>query len=572
MGTLDFENTENLLKKLGKEIERMRVLIIDRHSSARHSLRIILSALGVKAVHNAGTTAEVLRQVKAYPFDIIFADYLLEDGRDGQQLLEELRQKHLIPLSTVYMVVTAERSYRNVVSVAELAPDDYLIKPFTAEQIQVRLAKAIYKKRFFERVFMHLDNGAYVDALAACEGLIGREDMFLYDTLRFKGEILNALGRHEEARAVYQEVLDHAVVPWARMGLAVALRGMDDLAGAEMIGAELIEDFPEYLAAYDFVAGVREEMGKLKEAQEVLQKASVMSPNNSVRQRMVGDVAVRNNDLEAAERAYGKVLERHQGSSLRVIDDYTNLTRVMLDQGHTDGARKITQELRRDWRGNPQGELAALVMDSLCANKTGDPSRAKEALEKALALHETMQDQPDKSPLPQKIAVDLAHACLATGDEGKAKEILGKIAAEYHEDRGMIAQIEGVFAKTGKEEAGQSLLAKVGREIVELNNRGVLAARNGNLEASVQMLIEAAERVPNLQFLVNASKAIFTLLDRQGWNEAMSQRGRRYLQMAQAKEMQNPKVISARELYYQVARKYGIEVMPLGNTRGTEEN
>ncbi len=567
MGVPDSNNTSELLKKLGKDLERMRVLIIDRHSSARNSLRMILSTLDISAIHNAGTTAEVMRQVKAYDFDIIFADYILEDGRDGQQLLEELRQKHLISLSTVYMVITAERSYQNVVSVAELAPDDYLIKPFTAEQLQARLIKALYKKRFFERVFTHLDNGAFADALAACEALLGQDEQFLYDILRFKGEILNALGRYEEAKAAYQQVLDHAVVPWARMGLAIALRGLDDLAEAENIGAALIEDFPEYLAAYDFVASVREELGKLAEAQETLQKAAAISPNNSTRQRMVGDVAVRNNDLDAAERAYGKVLERHRGSSLRVIDDYTNLTRVMLDRGHAEGARKVTQELRRDWRGNPQGELAALIMDSLCSNQEGEPAKARQALEKALAMHESMQDDSEQSGLSQKIAVDLAHACMASGDDAKAQEILGKVAAENHEDRDMIAQIQGVFAKTGKEEAGQSLLAKVGREIVELNNRGVLAARSGNIEASVQMLIEAAERVPNLQFLVNATKAIFTLLARKGWNEDMADRALRYLQQAQAKDPRSPKVVSAREMYFQVARKYGIEIVPIAGAR-----
>ena len=137
------------------------------------------------------------------------------------------------------------------------------------------------------------------------------------------------------------------------------------------------------------------------------------------------------------------------------------------------------------------------------------------------------------------------------------------MAAENHEDRNVIAQIQGVFTKTGNEDAGQTLLAKVSREIVELNNRGVMAARSGDLDGSVQMLIEAAERVPNLQFLINASKAIFTLLERKGWQIDLGQRGVRYLQMAQAKDPLNPKVISARELYRQVARKYGIEVAPL---------
>lgn len=573
MASPDQKNIDEVMQRLGDELKQMRVLLVDRHASARNSLRIILSTLGVSAVHNAASATEVLRQVRAYPFDIILADYHLDDGRDGQQLLEELRQKHLISLATVYMVITAERAYHNVVSVAELAPDDYLIKPFTAEQLQSRLGRALYKKHFFTRVFEHLDKGAFVDALAACEGLIGRDDQFLYDTLRFKGEILNALGRYDEAKAVYQTVLDNATVPWARMGLALSLRGLDQLAEAEALGSSVIEDFPEYLAAYDFVSSVREEMGKLTEAQEILQKAATISPNNSLRQRMVGDVAMRNDDLDTAERAYGKVLERHRGSSLRVIDDYTNLTRVMIDKGHTDGAKKITKELRRDWRGSKQGELAALVMDSLCANQEGEPAKAKQALEKALELHTDLVEDGQPGDLSQKIAVDLAHACLAAGNEDKAQEILSKVAAENHEDRGMIAQIQGVFSKTGNVEAGQSLLAKVGREIVELNNRGVLAARSGDLEASVQMLIEAAERVPNLQFLVNASKAIFTLMDRKGWNEEMSKRAIRYLQMAQEKESRNAKVISARELYNQVARKYGIEVTPIGSSRAaTEKN
>ena len=84
MGLPDSNNTSALLKNLSKDLERMRVLIIDRHSSARHSLRVILSTLDISAIHNAGTSAEVMRQVKAYDFDIIFADYMLDDGRDGQ--------------------------------------------------------------------------------------------------------------------------------------------------------------------------------------------------------------------------------------------------------------------------------------------------------------------------------------------------------------------------------------------------------------------------------------------------------------------------------------------------------
>jgi len=205
-----------------------------------------------------------------------------------------------------------------------------------------------------------------------------------------------------------------------------------------------------------------------------------------------------------------------------------------------------------------------LIMDSLCSEKAGDPAKAKLSLEKALALHNTLQSDADGKGFSQKISVDLAQACLAAGNESAAQQIMEKVAAENHEDGRMIAQIQGVFAKTGHAEAGQSLLAKVGKEIVDLNNRGVLAARSGDLEGSVQMLIEAAERVPNLQFLVNAAKAIFTMLDRKGWNEELGERGARYLRLAQAKEPLNAKVVSASELHQQVARKYGMLVGPGG--------
>ena len=167
----------------------------------------------------------------------------------------------------------------------------------------------------------------------------------------------------------------------------------------------------------------------------------------------------------------------------------------------------------------------------------------------------------------QKLTLDLAQACLTTDNEASAREILRKLAAENHEDRAMIANIQGIYARAGKDTDGQAMLAEVGREIVELNNRGVLAARSGDVEGSVRLLMAAAERVPNLQFLVNATKAIFTLLEIKGWDPVLAKRGLRFLQLAQARDMRNARVISARELYQRVARKYGIAIIPLATAK-----
>jgi hypothetical protein len=115
-----------------------------------------------------------------------------------------------------------------------------------------------------------------------------------------------------------------------------------------------------------------------------------------------------------------------------------------------------------------------------------------------------------------------------------------------------------VFTKTGQADAGKAMLDQVGKEIIELNNRGVLAARSGDLEGAVQLLIQAAEKVPNLQFLLNACKAIFTLLDKRGWDHDLAAKGKEYLERALLKDRKNAKVASARELYLAVAKKYGM--------------
>lgn len=559
---MDALNNEEMLLVLQQSLKTKRVLIIDRHPPARDSLRIMLGNLGVTAVHGAGNSAEVIRQVKGNRFDIVLSDFILDDGRDGQQLLEELRHAHLIPLSTVYIIITSERGYNNVVSLAELAPDDYLIKPFTADQLRGRLIKAIYKKHVLRKIYQQIERGALQEAIAACDRVIQQQPAYLYDALRFKAELLQSLGRAGEAEEVYRRVLEGRVVPWAKMGLAATLKERGALDEAESLATQVTQEAPEFLAAYDFLASVHEAKGRLDEAQKALQQAAVISPNNTMRQRMVGDIAARNKDLLTAEKAYGKVLERHQGSTLKTVDDFANLSRVLVERGDVEGSRKVAANMKREWRGDKQAEMAGLVIESFCLQNEGATDKAKDLLDQALTLRDKLEAESLQTgkPVSQRLAVDLAHACYAGGKAEAAEQIMRQVAAENNEDSHIIEHITRVFEKTGQADAGRALLDQVGAEIIELNNRGVMAARAGDFDRAVQLLIQAVDEVPNLQFLVNAAKAIFTLLERKGWDPQLAEQGLQYLQRAQLKDPRSAKVASARELYASVAKKYDIPV------------
>ena len=556
MATLDYQDMLLIVQpSLGKK----RILIIDRHAPARDALRATLHSMGFVDVHSAGDSTEAFRQIHAAHFDIILSDYALDEGRDGQQLLEELRHAHLIRLSTIYIIISSERGYTNVVSLAELSPDDFLIKPFATELLQARLIRAIYKKHVLRKIYEAIENGSLNDAIEACEPVIQQQPNYMYDALRLKGELLHSQGKTREAEEVFRFVLAGRVMPWAKMGLATALRDRGALDDAEQLAYQVTHDAPDYLSAYDFLASVHEAQGRLADAQHSLQRGADASPHNTVRQRLVGDVAARNKDFLAAEKAYSRVMDRSRGSTLRNMDDFANLSRVLVERGNFVAARRIAADMKREWRGDKQAEMAALVSESLCLNAEGLPEKAIKLVDKALDLQNQFAAEAleQSKHCSQRLTIDLAHACFVTGKEEDAHCLLRQVAAENNEDKHLIEHITSIFEKTGQADAGKALLDQVGKEIIELNNRGVLAARAGDLEGAVQLLIQAADKVPNLQFLVNASKAIFTLLDQRGWDHNLAAKGSEYLERAQRKDRKNRKVASARELYLTVAKKYG---------------
>jgi DNA-binding response OmpR family regulator len=543
------------------DLSDKRVLIVDRHPPARDALRMMLGNLGITKVHGAGSGQEVLRQTAGNAFDIILSDYMLEDGRDGQQLLEELRLQRLVPLSTIFIVVTGERNYRNVVGVAELTPDDYLIKPFTTEQLLTRLGRALYRKDRLARILRNLDAGAYQLALSACDELIGHANEFLLEATRLKGAILDTLGRYEDAETLYREILVARPLPWARMGLAEVLMAKGKLGEAEELARSVVNEHKHFLAAHDFLAKILAAAGRLDDAQLVATEAAQISPHNTLRQRSVGTIALRNGDLDAAERAYQNVLTRARRSAVSTVDDYVNLSRVLLEKGAPARAKNVALELRRERRGDAASEVAALTIDSLAAKAEGDDKAAARCLQLALDARAGLQGK-DVS-LPENLLVDLAHAAMATGQAEIADDLMRRVVVENPDDDALHRLVESVYAKNGDQAAGQALLDTVRREIVSIKHEGARTAQQGDLEGSVKLLAAAAERMPNLPFLLNAANAIFTLLDRKGWQAELAETGVKYLLKAQQKDRRDSKFLVAYDFFQGVAQKYGISVAAL---------
>ncbi len=179
------------------DLRGKRGLLIDDNADMRASLRIQLSDIGLEHCDMARNVKEGLERLSQSRYDLIICDYNLGQGADGQQFLELVRRRQVLPLSTAFLMVTGETGYEQVATTAEYAPDDYLLKPFAAEMLGTRIARIFEKKAALRPIYRCMgpgkDDGDRVKAIAACDAMIAGGGRHVLDALKLKGELL--LGR-----------------------------------------------------------------------------------------------------------------------------------------------------------------------------------------------------------------------------------------------------------------------------------------------------------------------------------------------------------------------------------------
>ena len=496
-----------------------KVLIADRQASTRMALRQMVQELGVSNVSNAGSAGDVIRIVKTAPVDIILCEYKLDEVRDGQQLLEELRHEKLIPLSTMFMMITNERGYQQVVAVAEFAPDDYILKPFTPEQLYQRLLRANTKKQVFASVYEAVERGEVELALQECDIVIQSQAKFVLDALRLKIDVLTTAGRTEEAEKLLETVLASRATPWAQMGLAHVRYRQDRLEDAEKICESLLSEKGEFLAAYDFLAKVKQEMGKDKEALGVLERASGYSSFNVRRMRKTAEVAVKTGDLEKATRLYNRVIDRVRDSSLIRSEDFAKLSNIYIEQGRFDEADKVSADLKRTMKATDEMEISSNFVNYQKWMKQGEKNKAIDALGKTVSSYKAANIEMEAN-----LEADIAEACFRNQRVDDGFAIARKLALRVGVDRPVLNRIRNLLSEFRKKPVASPQPVKTNK----------------------------------VSFTVSDLLTNLIKLDQKGWDEQVGMQCQTSLAFWSKHEPNNSDVQRARNLLGNIMRKYGI--------------
>jgi len=346
----------------------LSALVADPSSVVRLSLRQILQGLDVERIDTASTISETRRKLMDGRFDIVLCEFNFEGEETGQDLLEELRRKNVLPASTIFVVVTAERSYAKVVGVAEEAPDEYMLKPVQAGELSERLENAFDRRYALMEIYEALHKHEPDRALQIARQIMSAKTPYLTDTARLAGQILYRQGRLEEAITLYQALLAKRDLAWAKFGLAnVALR-QGDHDTAEKAMCDIIGNHTLYLPVYNQLSDLYLAQDRFADALDITEQAIRISPHSLRRLQLAGQLAYSLGDEVKAADYLGRAVRLNGKAANLEYRTIFHMLLIQLESGRGPASLSLLKQiiakykaepnLERDPRGDWYGELA----------------------------------------------------------------------------------------------------------------------------------------------------------------------------------------------------------------------
>ncbi len=379
-------------------------LLIDDFIEFRHSLKMMVEALGATHIDQAANGPEAIELYSKQRHDFILLDFNFGDGINGLQLLAELNFKEVLRQDTIIILITAETSLDMVMGAIDIRPDDYLAKPFTKIILKKRLDKAFVKKDAIRPVYQYLNAKSYLKAIKCCDQLIAGRNKYLTSCCRIKADCLMRIGKPANAQKIYESILDAREIDWALLGRARCKVHRSLYIEAIADFDRIIESNRYSLEAYDHKAESLLAIGEYEDAYRVLQQAVAISPNSAYRQRATASLAIRYHDYDTALIAQRKVISLTRHLSQKQPDDYLKLAQTLsLIHGGNMGqqSRRAPTELARllkvmqtEFQSNIQLGIAVIIHQAIYDLMTGHNNDGEIKIKQAISRLNDLPDEP----------------------------------------------------------------------------------------------------------------------------------------------------------------------------------
>ncbi|ALA58557.1 chemotaxis response regulator CheY [Nitrospira moscoviensis] len=121
----------------------MKILVVDDMSTMRRIVKNILKQLGFSNLEEAENGQEALAKLRADSYGFVVSDWNMP-VMPGIEMLRAIRADEKLKHIPVLMV-TAEAQKENLIEAIQAGVNNYIVKPFTAETMQDKIAKIFNK-------------------------------------------------------------------------------------------------------------------------------------------------------------------------------------------------------------------------------------------------------------------------------------------------------------------------------------------------------------------------------------------------------------------------------------------
>ncbi|MCP5161226.1 MAG: response regulator [Hahellaceae bacterium] len=520
-------------------LDGKRALVIDDMGAAVAIARNMLLQLGARQVDTAQDYQSAFKQLVQRTYDLVLCDFNLGNGLNGQQLLRDLRHIQRLSYTTLFVVVSAERTKDIVLGTIECEPDGYIAKPFTQGDFKNRIARLMEVQRTFREFNEAMDGKSYETAFALGEQIINNQPQYRSQALRKTAGMLYEQKRFPEALELFERELEKRDQAWARIGRARCIAEMGDTGRAIAEFEDIIQAHPLAIAAIESMAICMLREGRKRDAQEALIKSLELSPMSTDRQRWLGDLSMDIGEMGTALKAYKAVIKLADGTLKETRKQHETYVKAIRKAVESEGDAKIRAEMIAEGRAHVKFAMKKFETHTELLNYNASMFRALEKFnqdkaEEAIAIIDaTIQRHKDALAADPEMVIDVAEAKFFAGDRPGAEVLLRKLIKDNEDNKALVERIRAII------DTPVPYYKRV--FITEMNRKGKQQYDQGDFDGALQSFRQALNEYPQHPAInLNAVQATLKLIDAGKRSSSALVEAKKYLDNSVALEPEHP--------------------------------
>ena len=138
---------ESAASRIARQIEQLKVLVVDDELSMRKVARALLQSIGIKDIMEAPDGRSGLEKICMRAPDIVILDWEMPSP-NGPEFMRAVRSPGKFPLPGIPIIMLTGYSERSrVVEAARLGVNEYLLKPVSSTALLARIVSILMKPR-----------------------------------------------------------------------------------------------------------------------------------------------------------------------------------------------------------------------------------------------------------------------------------------------------------------------------------------------------------------------------------------------------------------------------------------